>query len=217
MKIIVTGDIHNEFGDLNALLNHKKPDLVLCCGDFGFWPNKPWAKDLSEIKLQGTEKILWCDGNHEDHWALRDREKDEMVPGVIYMPRGSTYTLPDGRVILFMGGADSIDKAWRTEGDTWFREELITQKDFENLPDCKIDIIVSHTCPEELVPKLQLKYPHKEMEPSNKALTALWEMYNPPLWFFGHWHQSLDIKLKDTQFYCLSAPGMQDHWWMNMP
>jgi len=117
MKVIITGDIHNEFSKLNQLISSKRPELVICCGDFGYWPDTHWATPMSNIKPQGA-KILWCDGNHENHWELKKREKDEIVPDVIYMPRGSTYTIEDGRVIMFMGGADSIDKHQRIIGET---------------------------------------------------------------------------------------------------
>jgi Icc-related predicted phosphoesterase len=216
MKILVTGDIHAQVADLNQLINRKNPDMVICCGDFGYWPN--FGYDLTNIKLQGTEKILWCDGNHEDHWSLAKRESDEIVPGIIYMPRGSTYMLPDGRTILFMGGADSIDKNRRIIGKNWFPEEIITQKDFMNLPEVNVDIFITHTCPTELVTTLALYYPEKGWEPSNDALSELWKIYKPNLWFFGHWHQYKEGIYKDiTKWYCLSAPGMGGKWWMWLP
>ncbi len=145
MKIMIVGDVHNMFGQLNTLMNRKKPDLVIACGDFGLWPSEKGCKEFSDIKLPKGCELRWCDGNHENHWALRDRKSDEIEPGIIYMPRGSTYTLPDGRVVMFMGGAHSIDKAWRTLGIDWFPEETISQKDMMDLPDMNIDIIVSHT------------------------------------------------------------------------
>jgi len=220
MKTLIVGDVHNEFGHLNILINKKKPDLIICCGDFGYWPkfiHFSNIKALSEIKLQGAEKLLWCDGNHEDHWELAKRESDEIEPGIIYMPRGSTYTLPDGRVILFMGGAHSIDKAYRKLGYDWFPEETIRQADFQNLPDVEVDIFVTHTCPSELVHDLIKKYPEKTFEPSNQALSELWRIYKPDLWFFGHWHQYLEVKMMGTQCYCLSAPGLGGRWWMWLP
>jgi len=217
MKILITGDVHMEFDHLNILLNKKRPDLVICCGDFGYWPNASWGRPLTDIKLQGAEKLLWCDGNHEDHWALRDRTTDELAPGIIYMPRGSTYKLPDGRNILFMGGADSIDKEFRTIGKSWFPEEIIRQSDFENLPDEKVDIFITHTCPEELVEDLRQFYPEKPFEPSNHALSQLRNMYNPDLWFFGHWHQYKEGVLLGTKWYALSAPGFGTRWWMWLP
>lgn len=215
-KILVVGDIHNEFGRLNELISKKKPDLVLQCGDFGYWPNKPWAAPLSNIRCQGS-KILWACGNHEDHWAIRDRETDELAPDVFYMPRGSTYQLEDGRTILFMGGADSIDKHRRRLGDTWFPEEVIRPIDIENLPDIKVDIIISHTCPGELLHIMLPLYPGKLPEPSNMALSELWKIYNPELWFFAHWHHYHEGNVMGTQWYALDYPGHGTRWWMWMP
>lgn len=218
MKTLVVGDVHGEFGILNRLINKTKPDLVICCGDFGYWPKFKSKINYEDIKLQGAEKLLWCDGNHEDYWTLAERESDEISPGIIYMPRGSTYTLPDGRVILFMGGADSIDKRFRTIGRDWFPEEIITQKDMMNLPEIDVDIFITHTCPNELIPILQLNYPEKGYEPSNDALTSLWQIYKPDLWYFGHWHQHREGIIGDkTKWVCLSAAGFGDVWWQWLP
>lgn len=214
-RILIVGDVHNEFGFLNELINKKKPDRIFCCGDFGYWPGK--ARPLSDIKLQGTKELRWCDGNHEDFWQLAQRESDETDPGIIYMPRGSTYTLPDGRVILFMGGAYSIDKQYRKLGYDWFPEETITQKDLMDLPDIKVDIFITHTCPAELIHDVRKGYPEKGEEPSNHALSELWRIYKPDLWFFGHWHQFKVMKMMGTLCYCLSAPGLGGRWWMWLP
>jgi predicted phosphodiesterase len=217
MKIILTGDIHNEFSKLNALINKKRPDLVICCGDFGYWPKVSWGAPLSNIKPQGA-KILWCDGNHEDHWSLKERESDEMAPGVIYMPRGSTYTLEDGRTIMFMGGADSIDKNMRYIGVDWFPEEVIRPKDLYDLPDIKIDIFVTHTCPLELVHDM-LKYNSAKFgDPSPQALSELWKMYKPDLWFFGHWHHYKELDMFGTKCYALDTCSFSGgRWWMWLP
>ena len=213
MKTLIVGDVHNEFGRLNALISSKKPDLVIACGDFGFWPGVDWATPLSNLRPQGS-KILWCDGNHENHWAIRDRKSDEMVPDVIYMPRGSTYQLEDGRTILFMGGAHSIDKHWRKIGIDWFPEEIITQKDLMDLPDVKVDIFITHTCPAELVTTMLPMYPEKALEPSNEALSELWKIYKPDLWFFGHWHHFHKGVMMGTKWYALGCPGLLQRWWM---
>jgi Icc-related predicted phosphoesterase len=217
MKVILTGDIHNEFGKLNELINKKRPDLVICCGDFGYWPKVKWGAPLSNIRPQGA-KILWCDGNHEDHWSLKERDKDEMVSNVIYMPRGSTYTLDDGRTIMFMGGADSIDKESRWIGVDWFPEEVITQKDLYDLPQVNVDIFVTHTCPAELVNEM-LKYnSFKYGDPSPMALSELWRIYKPKLWFFGHWHIYKEMDLFGTKCYALGSCTWAYHkWWTWLP
>jgi predicted phosphodiesterase len=219
MKTLIVGDVHNYFNRLNILINKKKPDQIFACGDFGYWPRIAGGsiKPLSDIKLQTAKELRWCDGNHEDHWSLMNRETDEFEPGIIYQPRGSTYKLPDGRVVMFMGGADSIDKGVRMIGFDWFPNETISYKDMENLPDVDVDIFITHTCPVELVHDLKVNYPEKNLEPSNYALSELWKLYKPDLWFFGHWHQYLESDLFGTKCYCLSAPGFGDRWWMWLP
>lgn len=215
MKILITGDIHGDFGVLNRLINTKHPDLTICCGDFGYWP-KFSGKQLSDIKTHGSP-LLWIDGNHEDHWTLAQRESDEIEPNIIYKPRGSTHTLDDGRKILFMGGAESIDKNMRVLGRDWFPEEIIRPIDMENLPDEDIDIIISHTCPLELVDIMLKYYPEKRGEPSNQALTQLWDMYNPKIWIFGHWHYYKEGMMGGTKWYALSYPRQGSRWWMWLP
>jgi Icc-related predicted phosphoesterase len=218
MDIIVTGDIHGKFGYLNRLINkyQKQLDLVICCGDFGYWPNF----DNGHTKIKTPVPILWCDGNHEDHWAIRELIKTnnlEIAKNVFYMPRGSTYTLKDGRTILFMGGADSIDKGQRRIGHDWFPEEVITQRDMINLPDIKVDIFITHTCPVEIYPVLAKFYYGKELEPSNHALSDLWKIYKPNLWFFGHWHYYKEGNLGDTKWHALGDAGSGGKWWTWLP
>lgn len=216
MKILVTGDIHNQFNDLNTIINKKRPDIVICCGDFGYWPNWPNSQKLSDIKPQGS-KIYWIDGNHDDHWSLRDRKTDELEKDIIYKPRGSTLKLDDGRNIFFMGGADSIDKHLRREGIDWFREEIIMQRDMLNIPDEEVDIFITHTCPEELLDDLIKFYPEKNCEPSNIALSELWKHYKPELWIFGHWHHYTEGVLFGTKWHALSYPREGSQWWMWLP
>jgi len=222
MNIIVTGDIHNEFGRLNALINKvkNKADLIICCGDFGYWPN--FSKKLGFLKVSDIVNhdipILWCDGNHDDHWALKKRESDELAPNIFYMPRGSTYALEDGRNIMFMGGAFSIDGDLRMIGRDWFPlNEIITQKDIENLPDKKIDIMISHTCPTEIVPIMVRYYEGRDFEPSNYALSEVWKKYRPDLWFFGHWHHYKAGDLEGTKWYALDHSTSGGRWWTWLP
>jgi predicted phosphodiesterase len=217
VKILVTGDIHNEFSKLNDLIRKKEPDLIICCGDFGYWPRVSWGSPLSNINLRGSE-LLFCDGNHEDFWSLKNRISDELSPDIHYMPRGSTFTLNDGRTILFMGGAESIDKDQRTIGIDWFPDETIQQKDLYDLPNIKVDIFITHTCPVELMHELRKLYNIKNIEPSNWALSELWKIYKPSLWLFGHWHVYRELKMFDTKCYALGTCNYpKEKWWIWLP
>jgi hypothetical protein len=39
-RLYVLGDIHADFGALNQFVNKKQPDIILQCGDFGWWPHR---------------------------------------------------------------------------------------------------------------------------------------------------------------------------------
>lgn len=220
-KVLIVGDIHGDWGKLNQLLSKKQPDIVMQCGDFGWWPkmevNRPvlygqqkgWK--LHGVKPQSSQ-VYFCDGNHEEHPELiQDGFIHEMYDGVRHASRGSTLTLPDGRVALFMGGADSVDKNLRTPGHDWFYEENITQGQLlRAVGKPKVDIVISHTCPDEFeVVGSEGKY-----KDSNRlALSNLLYNYNPDQWFFGHWHKSQHGIYNETNWECLDYPGHGGKWW----
>lgn len=217
-NIIVVGDVHGEWASLNTLINKKCPSMVISCGDFGYWPR--FAAHAEEkhdfrfnVRNNGTP-VYFCDGNHEDHESLRKLETSS-IPGmenVFYQKRGSTFTLPDGRTVLFMGGAGSIDKESRLRGIDWFPEELITMGDIYNLPDLKVDIVISHTCPAELLDTMLEEDPRKVDDPSNAALSHVLEKYSPSLWYFGHWHAYRSGFLGSTRWYALNMAD-ETGWW----
>jgi Icc-related predicted phosphoesterase len=209
MKIVVAGDIHANWEILKNMIDKESPDIILQCGDFGFWPKFFYWPNFI-YKMNGLKtKIYWCDGNHECHWSLSLLfDNNEVLKNVFYMKRGSTLTLPDGRNILFMGGANSIDKHIRTIGVDWFPEETISQRDIERLPESKIDIVISHTAPEEFdVVKVI-----DDNDPSRKALSYVLEKYQPSLWYFGHFHQYKTGKYNNCEWTCLDE-CRNENWW----
>ncbi|MBF0398647.1 MAG: metallophosphoesterase [Desulfobacterales bacterium] len=218
-NIIVCGDIHGDWKALNKLIKDKQPETILQCGDFGYWPNLKQARlyDVStgkfiteETKVEnGYTKIYFCDGNHEDHDSLRKLVSTEVYPNVFYMKRGSVLTLPDKINVLFLGGASSIDRRGRTPGYDWFSEEILTEKDIENLPDCKIDIVVSHTCPNEFKPVINDRF---ENDLSRVILSYILDKYNPCLWYFSHWHVYKTGRFADTKWICLNMSNKLG-WW----
>ncbi len=214
--IMVVGDTHGRFKHFNNLIQTEKPEIVLQVGDFGYWPR--WAdyriKDLKN-ELTGT-RIYFCDGNHEDHWALKELKsfKDrEIKKDVFYMKRGEVLSLPDGRKVLFMGGAASIDKSMRRFGIDWFPEEMITSMDIENLPDVDIDIVISHTCPTEFKNELLCIMDKNFYDPSEQALSYVLDKYMPKQWFFGHFHAVQQGIYKDKCRWRMLSMLDNKGWW----
>ena len=221
--IAIVGDIHGRFGDLNQLINsHPSINLILQCGDFGFWPRVPKSVwDQPEIKNKKVI-VMWAPGNHEDWEAIKLLKDNEIQPNIFYMERGSITELPDKRKVLFIGGALSIDRDNRIQRSAefgWFEEETISQRDIEELPDENIDIVISHTGPTNFkVFDYHEEYSYPK-DPSRLALDYVLEKYKPSLWYFGHMHKFQQGKDEKTgcHWTCLSAPGFGDRWWIPLP
>jgi Icc-related predicted phosphoesterase len=231
MKLVV-GDIHGEFAKLNKIINRRRDsiDMILQCGDWGYWPKFHGTtyvdRITGKVKIEnnynvknGKTKIYFCDGNHEDHESLNKLESNEIIPNIFYMKRGTTLTLDDGRVVLFIGGASSIDKEFRTPGYDWFPEEAITQQDIYNLPDMKIDIVISHTCPREFYNKLKFRNNFvslKVNDPSMDALSYVLNKYKPPLWYFAHFHLFKQGYDSNCRWTALSYIGSSERCWIEL-
>jgi Icc-related predicted phosphoesterase len=217
MKIIVTGDVHGQWGRLNTFVNDHRPDVLICCGDFGYFPRWGPEHSLKNIKTHDT-KIYWCPGNHEDwehleeNYGRRGLEPVEIKKNIFYCPIGSRLEVEE-KSILFAGGADSIDRAYRTMGHDWFPQELLNIDDIDFIINNskRTDIVISHTCPSLFDMSKTGRY-DKWNDPTRKALDIILEQLNPSLWFFGHWHFYLWGRFGRTYWTCLNeCPYTM--WW----
>jgi len=229
MKIIVCGDVHCNWGQLNTLINNHKPDIILQCGDFGWWPhihNKYWNKEDTKrynqygIKNKNTI-IYWCDGNHENHEDIIIQKNNNIFDfvgnNIIYQPRGSIITLPDNRTVLFFGGAMSIDKNRRVEGSSWWRQELPTLSDMYYMEEQllklnrNIDIVISHTAPSLFIKQLG-HMNGKERDSTCQFLDFILNNYNPKYWYFGHFHRTKNGYDKGCKWFALNCIP-NGGWW----
>lgn len=123
MKIITTGDIHGRFGDLNELINKKKPGILIQLGDNAYYFSPDSIYGFEKIK-PGNCKVYLVPGNHENfdqiekYVGRRGPDPVEIEPNLFYCPIGSTLEI-NGKRIMFIGGADSIDKHMRLIGVSW--------------------------------------------------------------------------------------------------
>lgn len=162
--IAVAGDWHGNLGwALRALkIAHAAgARTVVQLGDFGYWRRDPaTTKYLRRLERQLAElemRLLWVDGNHEDHVLLRSQPLDEdgarpISEHVTHLPRGYRWTWPgpDGtpRIWLALGGAVSMDRDNRTRGRSWWPEEAITDQDIERAASGgRADVMVTHDAP----------------------------------------------------------------------
>ena len=90
-----------------------------------------------------------------------------------------------------MGGAKSVDKSYRLEGISWWKEEIPSYQVFEegiqNLEklNYKVDYILTHTAPQEIIEKRYACL--KDYDVSlNDYLTHIKNSVDYKGWYFGH-------------------------------
>lgn len=219
IMIYITGDVHgeleiNKFSSKNfpAQKELTKNDYVIVCGDFGC----VWSGHKDKFWLDWLENknftTLFCDGNHENFSLLNEYPVEEwnggkvhkIRPSVIHLMRGQVFTIDDQKFFTF-GGALSIDKQYRKEGISWWKEEIPSTAEFaeaiDNLEkhDLTVDVIITHTAPSLVIQKKDVH--DKEIyDPTCEMLDSFMENVNFKQWFFGHFHE--DKKLdKFTMIY----------------
>jgi predicted phosphodiesterase len=202
-KVLFVGDTHGEIELINKaviLADKRRCDRIIQVGDFGFFPNI--YPEFIE-SLNSKIPFYFIDGNHDDHERLPHeaesivslRELGYEVENFYYIPRGLVMNWGESN-LLFMGGAKSIDKAYRTQGIDWWDNEEINYGDYQRASDNqylweKVDIIVSHECPRTEAVDYECDY-------SSKAIGALVELYNPWLLIHGHHHRNYMLKRGET-------------------
>lgn len=201
-RYLFLGDTHNDldFAASAAMLARQHGAEIVQLGDWGFlWPGNDQLDELSDMLVGNGVTMRFVDGNHDDHPRLRKLRgrtrrigATQVAPHVIYQPRGSVHEDEDGTRILFLGGAPSIDRGSRTEGLSWWPEEVITEPEFCFARSAKgpIHVIVTHDAP-DYPPGFSAKgttaYQRDQVR-SMKHVDALIRRHRPALHVHGHWH-----------------------------
>lgn len=91
-----------------------------------------------------------------------------------------------------MGGAASHDKEFRTEGYSWWPEEIPSMDEMRHgietleAHDNKVDFILTHTMPQSLMaPVTGVAY---AKEPTQTYLDHIYDTANFQYWYCGHMH-----------------------------
>lgn len=206
--IYITGDTHGNI-DIRKLNTQEFPrqkemtkqDYVIIAGDFGcIWSggkdDKYWL-DWLESKNFTT---LWIDGNHENFTLLNEYPITEwnggkihqIRPSVIHLMRGQIFQI-GGKSFFTFGGAYSIDKQYRRENISWWKEEIPSKSEFDeairNLEKCNmsVDYVITHTAPVDVIKRL-LVDEEKLFDPTAQMLQFIAENLNFKHWYFGHFH-----------------------------
>ena len=211
--IHITGDMH---GDLKRFYENRpygekewsSDDILIVCGDFGFIfrGDEVEQSQLNELAKKDYN-ICFIDGNHENfpliyqyptvdyHGAPAHRIRQN----IYHLIRGNIYEF-ENMLFFVMGGGYSRDRKRRQLGIDYWEEELPTSEEYHlsannlKLHDMKVDYIITHTAPTDVIIKMGMEPDHHERE-----LTGFLEWIEHDVdfkhWYFGHFHR--DMKFRD--------------------
>jgi len=187
MRII--GDVHGKYERyLNAI---NKTDFSVQLGDFGF--------DYSILDNVDSNHHRIIAGNHDNYDYVGD------YPHFLGNFGNVEF---NGFSFFFVRGGLSVDKAIRTEGINWWREEELNYKEMN---DCQIEyekvkpnMVLSHECPLFLINQVATNS-FKIENPSQTArfLEMLWKIHKPKLWVSAHHHTNKEFYICRTKFVSL--------------
>lgn len=244
MSIILTGDTHGIM-DIGKLMPRAfdydgltKDDYIIILGDFGVvFTNRDRMGNVPRRErywLDWLESRPWTtlfiDGNHENHPRLASEfpvknwnggKVHELRENVLHLMRGEIFTL-ESKTFLAMGGAMSTDKQYRTEGVSWWSEEIPNDAEMQNCldnlaaRDWKVDYVLTHDCPVNVSQEIATRYGMGFMpDRYENWLQFVADKTEFDHWFFGHYHvdiPSLGVGGKYTclfeQFYDVT----EDNW-----
>lgn len=229
--IYLSGDTHGTF-DLDKVLDFfeievllrdvSKEDYLIILGDAGVcWDGGERDAHVLEKLRALPVTVLWLDGNHENFDLLKEYPVTEwnggkvqrIAPDVIHLMRGYIYYI-GGKLFWVFGGGLSIDKIWRREGISWWKEEMPSYEEYdrglENLQkaEFQVDYILTHTAPRKVVEQLV-----DTLLPGEEALQYylqdVAERVTFREWYFGHWHmdRTVDEKYHGLMEEIVRLPG----------
>lgn len=208
MKVMFAGDVHGNEAHLRRLFMYAVEhdvSTIVQAGDFGFWPHEGWGRKFinlaSELAQTTLVDLYWIEGNHDNHDVLNAYRKQfygvpTLVPtptsagyynGFSWIPRGTTFKLGDMTLMGF-GGGWSIDWEYRTPGKSWWPDEIITKAEVEALPESKVDVLVTHECPES-APLYTWKESYGDPNSQRKLVLDIVHKTHPDLVICAHHHK----------------------------
>lgn len=204
--LAVLGDTHGDWNELHRALIYAKAAgavALLQVGDFGFG----WDVIWQVAKLKPELPVYAIDGNHDNFSILRELPKGEiskLYENFFYCGRGSSLVL-DGRKIVFLGGAGSIDKDIRMHyGMLWQPDEQITEEDLQRTTNNEDpDLFITHCPPQRIITKHFEGEEGRAMkvqsfgvspdwsDPSATKIEVAWVALGQPRLICGHMHRSV--------------------------
>jgi Calcineurin-like phosphoesterase len=197
--IVVIGDVHGKVETYQKIIQRMpEGQRSVQIGDMGLG-----FKGVGLHEMPDCHK--WFRGNHDNPEKCRANKN--------YL--GDYGYLPEDK-LFWLGGAFSIDRDYRVEGVSWWRDEELSIEELGkavNLyEETKPEYVLSHECPSEaakfMLQSLGIRSTANDANSRTaQALQIMYEIHQPKEWVFGHWHVDKTFHLKQdsrTEFHCVA-------------
>lgn len=207
--IYITGDTHGtiDFDKLCIYFSNRyvsRKDYLIILGDAGIVWDSHYKETVNLYESLGLT-VYFIDGNHENFDLLNsfpiiysnNAKMHRISDYIFHILRGEVLLL-NGLSFLCVGGAESIDKAYRKRGVSWWSQERITEEDISNALSNtssfmnKVDYVLTHCITSKICANI-FGFVNDESTNQLNRLSAYIETKH---WYFGHYH--FDEQLNDV-------------------
>ncbi|QIG76995.1 putative metallophosphatase protein [Rhizobium phage RHph_TM39] len=200
------GDVHGKYSQYKKILK-ESPYPTIQVGDMGvgFYERDRVTHEIKASANPPYDLMVKAEarferGNHDNPRVCKNHTQ--------WIPDGHTETIGKSKV-MFIGGGLSIDRGMRIEGESWWPDEELSMTELYDMVDkyaeYRPDVMVTHDCP-DIMAAIIFGVTDKGNYPSRtrQAFQSMFEIYQPKLWIFGHWHRSARYHHNGTKFICLA-------------
>lgn len=222
---LITGDTHGQcvrFGAIDRAQYPPEETAIIVLGDGG----NNYYLDDRDVRLKRTLLRLgytfyFVRGNHEarpEDISTMELVFDDAVNGLIYYEPdypnihyffdGGEYKI-NGRTILVIGGAYSVDKQYRlARGWQWFYNEQLNDEErtfiSNKVKGNHYDIVLTHTSPYSWEPR-EMFLPYIDQssvdDSTERWLEEIKDSITFDFWLFGHFHGDKIVSNNSAMLY----------------
>lgn len=208
MSILIIGDVHGKTGDYKRLVRSMPSgQRSIQIGDMGL--------GFSGVRLHDmSDNHKFFRGNHDSPEKCKASKH--------YL--GDYGFLPEDN-LFWIAGAFSIDRAYRTEGVSWWPDEELSIKELGEVYDLYIKVkpkyVISHEAPANAAARMLMghtnmyggaSYFSSKLDCCHsrtaQAMQAMFDVHKPKEWIYGHYHVSETFEVEGTKFTCVPELGI---------
>lgn len=208
-------------GDVHGCVDTSHPMKDLCYLDL--IENAEYSVQLGDMAFNyvGLNDVGWKHvfimGNHDNYddppvQSLGDFGTCDLGPYSFYFVRGAWSIDVRHRRKMMAAGRQKC----------WWHEEELTKPEMEQCLEeyrcAQPDVVMTHSCPASISEKVgspgiwaAFGWPGPRVSNTQQLLQAMYEVHQPKIWLFGHFHKNwIHVSKESTSFICIDELSYVD-------